>query len=72
METKYIQQFTEVSVYCYFCCNKLLEQSALLKVPLILPSDCHGFTCGYYSSSQLGDELLVMDVLPAGTKMQLN
>jgi hypothetical protein len=60
-----------VLVYCCFCCNKLLEQAALLKVPLILPSDCRGFTCGYYTSSQLGDELLVMDVLPAGTKMQL-
>jgi len=49
----------------------LLEQSALLKVLVILPSHCHGFTCGYCTSSQLGDELLVMDVLPAGTKMQL-
>jgi len=33
--------------------------------------DCHGFTCGCYTSSQLGDELLFMDILPAGTKMNL-
>jgi hypothetical protein len=59
-------QFTAVSV-----ATKLLEQSALLKVLIILPSDCHGFTCGYYTSSQLGDELLVMDVVPAVTKLQL-
>jgi hypothetical protein len=36
-----------------------------------LPSDCHDFTCGRYTSSQLGDELLVMDIVLAGIKLQL-